>query len=369
MSYHETLGLSRPEFEDLLDHVERRSYDGRDYRHLPDYHRSVERGTVLIADTVVRGFPKIPRTLVLSEGIPRHFDSEIAVEEKLDGYNTRIARIEGDILAFTRGGIICPFTTHKVRQFLDLEPFFDDRSESMLCGEMIGPENPYTVHEYPGVDSIAFRAFDIRERETGASLPVRERRDVCEDYDIPQVPYHGVFDPTEAVDEVPHIIRRLDDEGREGVVMKSIDVSKQLKYTTSTANQGDLSYAFSLPFDYGQEFMFRRIIREAFQAVEWEERDATATDRAHALGESVLLSMIDTVREIQSGSEVGERHTVRADPDVVDALFDHLRSLGLQLAIEDDRRENGARVVTFLKKTRATNDTTQAYLDGQIVRE
>lgn len=368
MAEHETLGIDAETFEAVREHFQRARQGGRTYRHLPDYRRDLERGTVLIADTAVRGFPKIPRTLVLETGIPKHFDDEVVVEEKLDGYNTRIVDTDG-VHAFLRGGLICPYTTAKVDELLDLDGFFADHPDLMLCGEMVGPENPYSPSDYPGIDSIGFRAFDLRDRETGAPLPVEERRSVCERYDIPTVPYHGRFSVDEAMESVRSTIRELDRSGREGIVMKSPDGTQLLKYTTSAANQGDLAYAFSLPFDYGQDFMFRRIIREAFQSVEWEEDPGVSNDRARDLGESILEPMIDTIREIDAGGAVGERHTVRAEPNVVDDLFGHLRDQGLHLEIEDDRMDDGQRVVTFVKKTQATNDKVRAYLDGTIVKE
>ncbi|MFC7007074.1 RNA ligase [Halalkalicoccus salilacus] len=368
MGEHEPLGVSRETFEELRDEFTERRYDGLEYRHLSNGRRGLERGTVLIADTAVRGFPKVPRTLVIDPSVPERFDGPIAVEEKLNGYNARIARIEGRTFAFTRSGIVCPYTTW-LADGLGIEEFFKHNPEYTLCGEVIGPENPYTAHDYPGVDSIAFRAFDVRDRETGEPLPVRERHDLCEEYGIPQTPLLGIHEPREAVRELPAIVEALDEEGREGVVMKSLDGAGQLKYTTSAAHRGDLAFAFSLPFDYGRDFVFRRLIREAFQSVEFEDSAATREERARALGEAILLSMTDAVETVESGGTVGERHTVRGDSGVLESLFEHLRDQGLTIEIEEDRREDGERVVTFLKRTQSTNDKIRTYLDGTIVRE
>ncbi|WP_336363356.1 RNA ligase [Halalkalicoccus salilacus] len=368
MGEHEPLGVSRETFEELRDEFTERRYDGLEYRHLSDGRRGLERGTVLIADTAVQGFPKVPRTLVIDPGVPDRFDGPIAVEEKLNGYNARIARVEGRTLAFTRSGIVCPYTTW-LADGLGIEGFFEHNPEYALCGEVIGPENPYTAHDYPGVDSIAFRAFDVRDRETGEPLPVRERRDLCEEYGIPQTPLLGIHEPRETVRELPAIVEALDEEGREGVVMKSLDGAGQLKYTTSAAHRGDLAFAFSLPFDYGRDFVFRRLIREAFQSVEFEDSASTREERARALGEAILLSMTDAVETVESGGTVGERHTVRGDSGVLESLFEHLRDQGLTIEIEEDRREDGERVVTFLKRTQSTNDKIRTYLDGTIVRE
>lgn len=369
MEYHEQLGLSRSEFEDVEDHFERRFYEGRGYRHLPDYRKSLERGTVLVAGEVVRGFPKIPRTLVLDPGVPSFFEASVVVEEKLNGYNVRVARIDGDLLAFTRSGIVCPFTTRAVVDDLDLDALFDDHPGLMLCGEVIGPESPYTSHDYPDVDSVAFRAFDLRDRESGEPVSVDDRRDRCEAYAIPQVPYHGRFDADRTPDELRTIVARLDEEGREGVVMKSPDSTKQLKYTTSATHRADLAHAFSLPFDYGREFVFKRVVREAFQAAEWNEPAEVRRERARELGEAILLPAVETIEAVEAGEPAGERHTVRADPATIDATLEHFRDLGLELEVEADRIEDGERVVTFVKRMRSTEDKTRAYLDGTTVDE
>ncbi|QCC54994.1 RNA ligase [Natronorubrum bangense] len=371
--YHRLLGMGKSAFEELENHLEERSYEGRQYRHVPDYRRGVERGTTLIDGTVVRGFPKVPRTLVLSEGIPEWFDDypgeRVAVEEKLNGYNVRVVRLDGERLAFSRSGMICPFTTRILERLVDLEALFEQYPEAMVCGEMIGPENPYTAHDYPEVDSLAFRAFDWRNRLSGEPLPVEIRRERYETFDVPQTRLFGQFEVDEAATEIRRIIEELDADGREGVIMKSPDGTAQLKYTTSAANQGDLAYAFSLPFDYGQPFMFRRLIREGFQSIEWDESDAVARERAHELGEAILLSMRETIDTVADGDAVGERHTVRASPETVDVLLEHLDGQGLTIEIEADRREDGDRVCTFLKRTQSTTDKTRNYLDGHIVKE
>ncbi|MFQ3294586.1 MAG: putative ATP-dependent DNA ligase [Natrialbaceae archaeon] len=367
--YHRALGLSKTTFDRIQDEFVNRYYEGTEYRSLPDYRKHLEKGTVLIAGMVVRGFPKIPRTLVIEEGIPRYFAGEFAVEEKMNGYNVRVTQIGNEVYAFTRGGIICPYTTWKVEADLDLEPFFEEYPGTMVCGEMAGPENPYTPHDYEDIDSLAFRAFDVRDRETGESIRVSDRRSILEEFDIPQVPFFGVFSPREAVEELPGIIDELDDAGREGIVMKTPHVTQQLKYTTSSANRGSLAFAFSLPFDYGQDFMFRRIIREAFQSAEWDESPQQARERAHALGEAILLSMTDTIEDVGNGATIGERHAVRGDGDAIAALLEHLRDQGLQLEIEADEAVDAGRFVRFVKRTQATKDKTEAYLDGTIVQE
>lgn len=369
-SYADALDLSEYDYESLVEKLQEREYEGTEYRYVPDYNTKVERGTVLVDGDVVRGFPKVPRTLVLSEGVPRYFDGEVVVEEKMNGYNTRVARIDGEKLAFSRSGIVCPFTTRFLNRVYgeELGALLDERPDAMICGEVVGRDNPYTAHDYEEVNSLDLRVFDVRDTRTGESLPVKERRELCDEHGLPSVPFHGTHPVEDAPEEIHDAVQELDERGREGVVMKSPDVTQQLKYTTSAANQGDLAFAFSLPFDYGQDFMFRRIIREAFQAHEYDDAKERE-ERARSLGESILGSMVETVERIDEGETVGERHTVCATPEEVEELLGHLRGMGLQIVIEEDRHEDNERYVEFVKKTQATNDKTANYLDGQIVRE
>lgn len=371
MAYHDLLGLSRADFASLENDFTRRTYDGLEYRFLPNSRRGVQRGTVLLAGAVVAGYPSVPRTLVLSTGVPAYFDGPVAIEEKLNGYNVRLARVDGRLLAFTRSGLVCPFTTRRVERTLgsSLETLFDAHPDALICGEVIGPENPYTVHDYPEVESLAFRAFDWRDRASGTPLPVEERRERCETYGVPQTPLLGTGEPAAVVERLPAIVDDLDRADREGVVLQSLDGRRQLKYTTSAANRGNLAYAFSLPFEYGREFVFQRLMREAFQSVEWEESPAEAVERADRLGEAILLSTTRTIGRAERGGPIGERHTVRERPETVARLLEHLREQGLSLEIESDRRTGADRVVTFVKRSPATRDKVRGYLDGQVIRE
>lgn len=365
--YLDRLDPTTEDPEELFEHFERRSTAGRTFHALSDARHGVERGTVIVedADAVVRGYPSIPRVLVLETGVPAFFDAgtTVAVEEKLDGFNVRIADV-GEPLAFTRGGFVCPYTTARAREQLPLSAFFEDYPDEMLCAELIGPETPYTTHDYDDVDTNAFRVFDIRDRESGDPLPVAERRERCEECGLPQPRYFGRDDPEAVVEEVRDAIATLDAAGREGVVMKSADGTAIAKYTTESQHHSELGYAFSLPFDYGQDFLFSRVVRDAFQAAEFDEDDDRLRERARDLGESILLPMVETIRDVDEGETVGERHAVRGDPDTVEALLEHLKGQSLTLETEADRREEGEYVVEFVKVAESTQDRIQYYLDG-----
>jgi putative ATP-dependent DNA ligase len=371
--YFERLETTAETPSELFEHFEVRSVDGRTYHALPDARHGVERGTVLLpdADAVVRGYPSVPRVLVLDPGVESFFtdgdgtETVVAVEEKLDGFNVRIADVGDDgPLAFTRGGYVCPYTTARARELLDLSSFFADHPETMLCAELIGPETPYTTHDYDDVDSHAFRVFGVRDRGSGDPLPVAERRDRCERYGFESPQFFGQHDPSATADAVADAIERLDAAGREGVVMKSADGERMVKYTTESQHHDELAYAFSLPFDYGRDFVLSRVVREAFQAAELDGTDERRRERARDLGESILLPMVETIQEVSEGGTVGERHTVRGESRSIDALLDHLRDQSLTLDVGTDRRDGDERVVEFLKVAESTQDRVRYYLDG-----
>jgi putative ATP-dependent DNA ligase len=367
--WHDRLNSTAEDPAELFEHFDTRSTDGRTYHALPDARHGVERGTVLLesAGVIVKGYPSVPRVLVLDPGIPRFFESEeaVTVEEKLDGFNVRVVDADG-VLAFTRGGYVCPFTTGRARDLLDTGAFFADHPEKMLCAELIGPETPYTNHDYDGIDTHEFRVFDVRERATGDPLSVERRRALCEQYGFARPQSFGRYTPEEAIDAVTEAIETLAADEREGVVLKSDDGRKMVKYTTRPQHHNELAYALSLPFEYGRDFLFSRLIREAFQAAELEDV-GDLRGRARDLGESILLPMVETIEAVGNGETVGEEHTIRGDHEEVEALLDHLRSFSLTLELVEDRREGRQRVVTFRKVAESTQDHIEYYLEGGTV--
>ncbi|MEF8771418.1 RNA ligase [Halodesulfurarchaeum sp.] len=360
------LGVDPGDLEEVRSHFTSAAYRGLEYEYLGSPVRGIERGTVRMADTLVRGYPTTPRVLMTDPGVPMFFDGPLAIEEKLNGYNVRIAHV-GEPLAFTRGGHICPYTTHVAREELNLEAFFGTHPEQMLCTEFIGPENPYTAHHVYDVASIEPRVFDVRHRETGRPMPVERRRSVIDRFGFPQPEFYGVFEPEPAVDAVREVIQELDASGREGVVMQSVDGRDQLKYTTGSTHRSDLEMAFSLPFDYGQDFLFSRLIREAFQAVEFEEDKTTVRERAHRIGESILKPMVETIRAVDAGETVGEFHTVRGSPSAITELLSHFEEQGLELEIERDDQEGDQRVVALRKVSNQTRDKVEHFLNGGTI--
>lgn len=361
-AWHDRLDSTADSPGGLFEHFERRDHEGLTYHALPDERHGVPRGTVVVPETgdVVYGYPSTPRVFVVDPGVPEFFDGPVVVDEKLDGYNVRVADVDGP-LAFTRSGYVCPWTTDRARDLLDPGAFLGVHPDRTICAELIGPETPYTSHDYDDVDSNAIRVFDVREG--GESVGVDECDRLCERFGFDRPQRFGRGTPEEAVEVVRDAIARLDERGREGVIVRSVEGSDLLKYTTGSQHRNELAHAFSQSFEYGREFLFSRVLREAFQTVEFDDAEQRR-ERARALGESILLPMVESIEAVRDGEPVGERHTVRADPDTVEALLDHQRAFGLTVDVEDDRREGDDRIVEFLKVAESTADQVEYYLGG-----
>ncbi|AIY91080.1 RNA ligase [Geoglobus acetivorans] len=329
----------------------------------------IEEGTV-VAKTIngvriVRGFPKIKRALVLNPTLKKHFENEVAVEEKMNGYNVRIARFGKNLYAMTRRGIICPYTTEKARELINPE-FFKDHGNLVLCCEAVGEESPYVPKSMYGVEGLDFFVFDIREERTNKPLPVEEKLRLCDEYGLKHATYFGTYDVEVAHDEIRDVISHLAREGREGVVIKDPEMKlSPLKYTTSQTNAEDLKYAFRFFNDYGKDFMFSRIVREGFQSFEFSESDEEFRERCLRLGMAILKPMVESIREVAQGGKVSEKLRLRfGSLDVMNLFFEQWKRSKVDFEITDIRKD-GKDIVVFVNKTmRNTTDKIKAHLEG-----
>ena len=340
--------------------------------------RGIEKGTVIFLNDnldVVRGYPKTYRAITLYPTIKKYFIDKVVVEEKLNGYNIRIVKIDGRAYALTRSGHICPFTTKKVKKFLNLE-ILDDYNNYMLCGEMIGLNNPYTPNYYKEVDrgyeNLGFYIFDIKERETNKSIPIKERIELCKTYKLPYVQPLAVVDKEEAHIHIRRIIEKLDKEGREGVVLKDPDMLvSPIKYTTHYTQCNDLKSAFTFFFDLGMDFLFSRVVREGFMSYEFKESEEDRKKRARDLGESILLPMVETISKVANGERASEDFELIFDSeDDFDEFLDFMRKMKMIITIknvEEINTEEGVKIKALIGKIyNRTNDKIISYLNGTL---
>nr|WP_321496933.1 RNA ligase [uncultured Methanolobus sp.] len=338
-------------------------------RHAPQ----LEDGTVLIDHhgtfELVRGFPKIKRAMLLKPALLNNFRDipSVAVEEKMNGYNVRVVEFRGKLIAFTRSGHVCPYTTERVQNFLEPD-FFREHPDLVIYGEMAGPENPYVQKDAYGIESLDFFVFDIRYKNTGEALPVHHRRELAEEYGFNQVRLFGDFSINSASLKITEIIKELGKKGREGVVIKDpVMVLQPIKYTCSQSNCSDLRQAFKFYNEAGRDYLYSRVIREGFQSHEWNESEEDFRERCLRLGESILRPMKSTIEQVESGERISDDFRIRVkDREAIFKFRDYLDRFGLYIALGEIERVGDEYVVEVRKVNKSTNDKTVAMLEGQL---
>lgn len=313
---------------------------------------------------VIRGFPKTRRTLMLSPTLKNHFKDEIVVEEKMNGYNVRIASLGDEIIALTRRGYMCPYTTKKAVEIMDLNDFFNDNPDLVICGEMVGTDNPYVSHYYEEIGSLGFRVFDLRKKITNDPLPLKNKYEILEKYGLPSVRVLATLNTTEASEKIKEIIKEIGGENREGVVIKDPKMEViPLKYTSSQAHDDEMNYAFTYPFDFGKDFFFSRVIREGFQAFEMDESEEELQERANRLGKSILYSMVDTIKNVASGNIASEDMVIDVETrEEAEEFLRHLHDLGvyaLLIKFEDKK-------AVIRRIHQSTTDKISNFLNGGL---
>ena len=333
----------------------------------------IERGTVLYEKgnsfEIIMGFPKIRRAMVRDPTIKRHFIGlqKIILEEKMNGYNVRIATANGEIIAITRSGYICPYTTQKAKEKLNLN-FFKDFPELVLYGEMIGPDNLYISKDIYNVESVEFYIFDIREKNSGKPLKIYKKQKILEKYGFFHVRFFGEILLENVPREIEKIILELGEKEHEGVVIKDPEmVLSQLKYTSSQSNCSDLRHAFKFYNDTGRDYMLSRIVREGFQTVEWKENEEGFKKRCMRLGESILSPLRESIRGVKDGQRLYEEAKIRVrDLKTVKDFEDYLKRLGVDVIFEEPEAIEEEYLIKIKKINKSTSDKTLAILQGEL---
>ncbi|MEB3779516.1 MAG: RNA ligase [Desulfurococcales archaeon] len=298
-------------------------------------------GTSIIIDRkgnyrVVEGYPHIKRVLLLSKAVPRHFIDYVYVEEKMDGYNVRVIEFNNRILALTRGGYICPYTTGRMEKIYGekLRNLFDAiGDDSVVVGEVVGMENPYTRYFYPEAPEWDFFVFDIMN-PNGEPLPIENRRSLISDMGLKNVPLlaRSHKDDWQTIRE---IVKGLEETGREGIVMKDPYYRVEpLKYTTSYINARDIMEGMKYPFDEGHTFIFPRVLRQMFKAIEEEWSEEELLENAYRIGKAILIPAVESIKRYLSEGRLVEEFTLTfyTHKDLEDFIL-HSASLGIPLTV------------------------------------
>jgi len=338
------------------------------YYRISDDMGKFKRGTFISGDKIILNYPSIPRILRLKEGIKNHFKTDFFAEEKVDGYNVRIFKLKDKIVAITRGGFICPFSTDRLKDFADFENFFSENPDLVIAGEIAGPENPY-IEVYPPYikEDVRFFAFDIFK--IGSRIPVapHKRYELLEKYGIPQVRRFGRFSPDD-IDKIQDIVFKLNDEGVEGIILKSIDSTKMVKYTTININISDIEADAWLILEMPGNFYTSRIARVGFAIDEFGvEIDDEFLKK---VGKAFVLGFLKGVQKYRSTGRISYSYRLRFNDDRNLALFlDHMKTVSESIKIQIKRiyKEKGKHILEFEKVfLQSTSEFSQIMKGGGI---
>ncbi len=324
----------------------------------------LEKGTVVTGSEIIFGFPRIARILQLENGIKLAMDGLFYVEEKVDGYNVRIARIQNKVLAFTRGSYVCPFSTDRLVDFFDSERFFDDNPNMIICGEMAGPENPYNRESPPYVTGdIRFFAFDIMTKNTDQQVPVEKRYKLFDKYEIPTVTRFGKHTPSD-INEIKKYIEELNEKGCEGLVFKPIDSSgKIIKYVTASSCLRDIKVTSSVMIETQAEFFTHRMLRALFYLLEQQSNlDDTFLKKT---GEALLQPLFENVRKVADGEMITERYRVRfKQKQNIKKLFEHFHKCKVDANMVRQEKIGKYWHVEFIRRCFPSYEVIQKHWDG-----
>ncbi|MBO1225554.1 MAG: RNA ligase [Candidatus Scalindua sediminis] len=325
---------------------------------------NLEKGCVITDSEIIFAFPRIARILQLENGIKLTFASPFYVEEKVEGYNVRVAKVRDQVLAFTRGGYVCPFSTDRLEDFFNTENFFGANPDLIICGEIAGPENPYNIESPPYVaEDVNFFTFDIKIKNTDQQVPVEKRYELFDKYEIPTVTRFGKYTPSDTKKLIEHI-RELNEKGCEGLVFKPTNpAEKTLKYVTVDSCLKDIKVTSSVMIETPAEFFTHRILRTIIYLLEHN----FPLDKAflEKTGEALLLPIFENAEKAVKGEMIVERFNVRFNKKQnITKLFEHFRKCKVDAELISQKKVGKYWHVEFVRRCFASYEIIQNYWKG-----
>ncbi len=329
--------------EEFKEAVQRRkarveSFLKWEYLRFSDDFKDIPRGTVLFGNAIIWGYPHIGRIFRLDKGLKEQFEHPFFIEEKVDGYNVRIFEHDGDIVALTRGGYICPFTIDRIPEFLDLR-IFEENPDIIICGEVAGPGNPYIEESPPFIkEDVQFFVFDIMSKNKREFLPYTKKLELINRYNLPAVKTYGRF-TSEDIQKIKEILFKMNEEGREGVVFKEdSERNKRVKYVTSNANLSDIRVTAKNMLQLPPEYFTNRLLR---LVLFMEEEGIEKTEKLYKdLGKAFIDGLFDAIEQYKKEHRVSRKFLCKFNKkENALALIEQLSSASRHIQVIQNRLE------------------------------
>ena len=318
---------------------------------------------------IIPQYPSIYRCYNFKKALKNYYQEgeSFLIEEKLDGYNVRIANYEGTILAFTRGGFICPYTTELLEEYKSIKKYLLDNPDKIICAEVIG-ENPYNTLSFrmygPTPQIFAFDIMNIKDitcksRKKKFLRPTYEKMQIFENYNLPSVPVLGTFSVSD-YKNLQKIIINMNKENKEGIVVKALDHSKKyIKYATPNADIEAIADHITKSFECDTAHFRKRIFLIASYYLEFSEENE---DLFEFFKTSIKKSLIDILKENQKI----EVYTITISKENWREL-EKLLSRTLKITIISEHiLENGKSRITFEKYYKNTSEFIRGANAGKL---
>ncbi len=293
-----------------------------------------KRGQIQAGKRIVPAFPSIGRIYHLEAGL-RTYGGVFHIEEKLDGFNARYFRHQGQIHGLTRGGFLCPFLNDRT-DLVDPR-FFDHHPGWVLYGEIVGRANPYLSECHLPVEDVEYFVFAVAD-ERGRFLPPGERYSLLEGYRMRTVRHFGLFRPRE-IESLREIINELTRDEREGIVIKDASGGRpSRKYVTPFSDLNDLRHLSALLGETSPGYFTERIQRLLAHC--WEFGNTSHLDH---LGDA-FRPALEGFGTIQRGGKVSERYAMNVHRRETAEAFRHFIDRSQQIEIHPvslETRDNG----------------------------
>jgi putative ATP-dependent DNA ligase len=349
--------------------TQRHDHRGVPYIRLREDFHGMPRGAILVDGRVVPDYPHIARIFALSSGVQRNFRGPFVAEEKIDGYNARIFRAGGEIMAVTRSGRVCPFTVDRLPDLLDIDALsrlFNRHPDLILCAEVAGPGNPYMSMASPhGGDDVRLFVFDLLRYGEQTFVPLAERDRILSRFELPVAPPLGQY----TADDLPAVaglVRELDARGAEGIVLKPPEQGLRVKYVCPSINVEDVITEAALEMELPGEFYTHRMVRMIMALRELDQRDRLES-LGKAFGRALAGGFDEALAAVERDGELARVFRVRLrQAHSADALLDHLGRSSRTVSVREQSREwDGTHwVLTFKKIYRRSSSRLGTLLRG-----
>lgn len=360
------VGISESQWQEL---IERHDVVQEEFEEVYFYRVTkkigvLDKGAIITEDGILFDFPRIARIMHLENGIRNAYTQPFYIEEKVDGYNVRIACIQGRVLVFSRGAYVCPFSTDRIADFLDVKKIFHENPNMIVCGEFAGPDNPYNIEHPPYVkEDVRFFAFDLMTMNKPHGIPIEDRYKIFDKYGMPTVRRFGRFSATD-ITSLQKIVKELDETGCEGMVLKPVNPGeKTLKYVTLGSCLRDIRVTAPLMAEMTAEFFTHRIIRAAMFI--HEQAHSLEPEVFAKLGEALLKPIYESVTKAARKEVIDERFLLRfREERNIQHMTNHLYRCKVKFEVLSKKKDGSYWSVNFVRKCYASYEIIQKHLEG-----